>query len=219
MNTVLRRKPVLQRPVLVLNKSWIAVAVVSVQKAIYLLNKKEDDGQPKARVVEISPDNNGASLYDWADWADWSQMVFDELKQEDPKIRTVRQDYKVPEIIVLTRHNKMPQQRVNFSRRTIHRRDGFRCQYCNKKTEELTIDHIIPRSQGGPTTWENCVCCCVECNSKKANRTPEEANMVLLSVPVKPKFTLPAAKYRIKSWEAVLGAAYWEVELTNDNKD
>ncbi|MFX7620976.1 HNH endonuclease signature motif containing protein, partial [Acinetobacter baumannii] len=81
----------------------------------------------------------------------------------------------MPEIILLSKYDKLPAQRVHFSRRTLYHRDNNTCQYCSKKfsTSDLNIDHVLPRSQGGRSSWENCVLACFKCNSKKANRTPE----------------------------------------------
>lgn len=82
---------------------------------------------------------------------------------------------RVPEVIVLTSYDRLPSNAVTFSRRNIFKRDRFTCQYCGKQpgSEELTIDHVLPRAQGGTSTWENCVLACIECNAKKADRTPD----------------------------------------------
>ena len=82
-------------------------------------------------------------------------------------------------------------------------------------TAELTIDHIVPRSQGGLTTWENCVLACVSCNARKANRTPEQAGMKLRRAPArpawKPHYDAPAV--RVASWSRFLSEAYWNVSI------
>ncbi|MFZ9098645.1 MAG: HNH endonuclease, partial [Burkholderiaceae bacterium] len=77
---------------------------------------------------------------------------------------------------------------AKFIRRNIFARDGSRCQYCGKRfpTSELSIDHVVPRSQGGKTTWTNVVTACRGCNHRKGNRTPEQARMPLLYVPYVP---------------------------------
>src|SRR5271157_1987184 len=81
---------------------------------------------------------------------------------------------------------------VKFSRINVFTRDGFRCQYCgeSKKMTDLNYDHLVPRQQGGRTVWENIVTACYPCNSRKANRTPEQAGMKVRRRPYKPK-TLP----------------------------
>ena len=76
--------------------------------------------------------------------------------------------------------------KVPFSKRNIIVRDGEKCMYCGKEGGRLTIDHIIPKSKGGKTTWENCISSCKECNSKKADRTPSKAGMHLIKRPYQP---------------------------------
>lgn len=101
-------------------------------------------------------------------------------------------DVKVPAVAVLNRPVKMVKSGIKFSKINMCLRDKFRCQYCGERfaVSLLNYDHVVPRAQGGKTTWTNIVMSCYPCNSKKADRTPEQAGMVLLTVPVKPK-TLP----------------------------
>ena len=91
-------------------------------------------------------------------------------------------------MLALARYDRLPTQAVAFSRRNIFKRDRFTCQFCGRQpgSEELTIDHVVPRSRGGTSTWENCVLACVPCNARKANRTPEQAGMKLRRAPVRP---------------------------------
>jgi 5-methylcytosine-specific restriction endonuclease McrA len=106
---------------------------------------------------------------------------------------------------------------VTFSRRNVFKRDRFRCQYCRKRceSEDLTIDHVVPRSQGGTSCWMNCVLACIECNKRKADRTPEQAAMPLYKQPVQPQWkpVYAARGPRIDSWAKFLSEAYWNVEL------
>ena len=115
----------------------------------------------------------------------------------DRTIRGVERTYPMPSVVRLLRHFKRDKQRLRFSRVNIYVRDKFTCQYCGKKmmTEDLTFDHVVPRKQGGVTSWENIVTACVKCNLTKGPRTPAEANMPLLSRPVKPYY-LPAIMVR-----------------------
>ncbi len=225
------------RKVLVLNKHWTPVAVVPMKRAIKLATTNyEGTDVVKANVVgfEFDPVENAIKNFASYSWADWAAM---RPKEDEPCIRGVKENYRVPEILVLHRYDRMPQQRVHFSRKTLYKRDNQTCQYCGCKpgTEELTIDHIIPRAQGGQTTWTNCVIACTECNAQKADKRPEQAfkpadpkkrakwkgpsPMRLLSQPYKPKFTLFKSDYRVKSWESFLGVMYWSVELDNDNAE
>jgi 5-methylcytosine-specific restriction endonuclease McrA len=123
----------------------------------------------------------------------------------------------VPEVLTLTRHDRPRHNAVTFCRRNVFKRDHQTCQYCGARpgTEELTIDHVVPRAQGGLTNWENCVLACVPCNARKANRTPEQAGMKLRRHPTRPawKPLYDASTVRIASWSRFLSEAYWNVEL------
>lgn len=197
----------LQQPVLVLNKGWTPVGTVSLQRAIIMLFSRYEDGAPKAKIID--PES-----YATFTWEDWSKL---RVRIDDQVLKAANMKLKCPEVIMLTRYDKFPEPKSHFNRRTLYKRDHYMCQYCKCKpgTEELTIDHVLPRSRGGQTSWENCVLACVECNARKANRTPDEANMILHTVPKKPKANLFRADLikPIKSWQSFLGIAYWEVPL------
>ena len=199
-------KSVNRHPVLVLNKLWMAVNVVNMRRAMTLLAKE------KARVV--LPDEDFATFT----WDDWSQM---KPAEGEDSIKSFYENLRLPEIIVLNDYDKNPNRHVKFSRQAIWRRDSYTCQYCGGKPGpgELNVDHVIPRAQGGLTTWENCVLSCIPCNSRKDNRTPEQAHMKLLKKPVKPKFAPFKHERRVapKSWSHFVSTAYWEVEMFNDN--
>ena len=99
--------------------------------------------------------------------------------------RTV--SFLIPKVIRLVDYIKQLRRYVvTFTKRNILMRDGFRCQYCDTRSPKLTIDHVLPSSRGGKTEFDNCVAACIECNNKKANKTPDEAGMKLLSKPHKP---------------------------------
>ncbi len=106
---------------------------------------------------------------------------------EGEYIRSSLNLYEIPSIIRLKNYVKVPHRKVALSRVNIFRRDGERCVYCGT-TKNLTLDHVIPRSKGGVDSWENLVTACHSCNSKKGNRTPEEAGMPLLQKPFKPSY-------------------------------
>ncbi|RPI90689.1 MAG: HNH endonuclease, partial [Planctomycetaceae bacterium] len=147
-------------------------------------------------------------------WADWARL----MPQDDELfVQAVTFKVRVPEIITLTAYDRVPRNSVAFSRRNIFRRDQYSCQYCGAEpgSEELTIDHVLPRSRGGTSTWENCVLACLDCNARKANRTPAEARMPLRKPPVRPAWQPMYAwsKVRIASWSQFLSEAYWNVEL------
>lgn len=116
----------------------------------------------------------------------------------DRTIQGVDRKHPMPSVVRLVRTFKRDKIRIKFSRLNIYARDGFVCQYCRARlpTEDLTFDHVVPRSRGGKTTWENIVTCCIACNTAKANRTPAEAGLVLAARPRKPKY-LPAVMVKI----------------------
>lgn len=191
----------MNRQVLVLNKSWQAIHVSSLSHAI----SKVWLGH--AKIV----DPEDYQMYEWEDWASLKP------NDNDYVIRGGRIQIKAPEVIVLTSFDRLVNAGVTFNRRNVYIRDKQTCQYCSKKlaSEDITIDHVIPRSRPeGKTAWDNCVVACVSCNSKKADRTPEQAGMILLSIPKKPKW-VPAYKKGsvLSSWEKFISAMYWNVPL------
>jgi 5-methylcytosine-specific restriction endonuclease McrA len=135
----------------------------------------------------------------------------------DEEIRSVSITIKMPSVIRLLRAVRGSKRVIKFSRINILARDGFRCQYCGVKFEmrELTYDHVVARSRGGRTTWENVVAACAPCNRKKGDRTPEEARMKLRKVPARPT-SLPISMLRFDRRDAPSAWAtwlYWKGEL------
>ncbi len=202
--------------VLVLNKMWMAIRVVDGRGAFQLLCRS------MAEVIRVDDGSyQGHTLESWGDVADTLRG----MRKADPEVahydwvRTVRADLPVPKVIRLLGYDKLPAQGVKLNRRNIFARDKNLCQYCGGSfpTSELSLDHVVPRSQGGGTSWENLVCSCVKCNSRKGGRTPKQAHMPLITVPVKPRrnpvlsVRVGSAKYA--SWKAFLDNAYWSVEL------
>jgi len=103
-------------------------------------------------------------------------------------IHSVSTSMPLPSIVRLSRMISAPRKRVLLNRKNILKRDNHRCQYCGTSEGPITIDHILPRKRGGEDTWENLICACMRCNTKKGNRTPREAGMHLLSLPRKPGY-------------------------------
>jgi len=113
-------------------------------------------------------------------------------------IQTANYNFPVPSVIRLAYWIKRPWLQPKLTRIEIFNRDGYTCQYCGKETRQLTLDHVIPRHQGGQHTWENVVSACVFCNRHKAGRTPEQAGMRLLRSPFPPRrnfFVLTPCRY------------------------
>jgi 5-methylcytosine-specific restriction endonuclease McrA len=200
---------VLQRPTLVLNRHWQPVRVTTVARALVQV------WNATARVI----DPVDYRLYTWADWSALRPRA-DEAAITTPRLRL-----RVPEVVTLTTYDRLPILTVPFNRRNVFQRDRYACQYCGARpgSVELTIDHVVPRSQGGVSSWENCVLACVTCNRHKANRTPEQAGLSLRTKPVRPRWQPLYALGRVRidnracstrAWSQFLSAAYWHVELT-----
>lgn len=132
------------------------------------------------------------------------------IEEYDHNIRSVSLVVKAPAVVRLLRYFRQGRRAPPLSRGNILARDNFTCQYCAKELppKEATLDHVVPRSQGGRTTWENIVCCCAACNRKKGGRTPKEARMMLLTQPVRPEW-LPVLHIKLhgqvpNSWHTFL---------------
>ncbi len=188
-------KEPLDRATLVLNRSWTAVNVTTVRRAICLVYSGH------ARV--ISPET--FKTYDFETW------VHNGENGNHFYFKTVTLKIRVPEVILLLTYDSVPAKDVPFSRKNIYKRDNYTCQYCGKKykAEDLTIDHVVPRSRGGKTTWENCVLACIWCNIKKGDRTLKEAGMRLLRKPSRPKWStgvILAKENLPSSWKSFISS-------------
>ena len=143
-----------------------------------------------------------------------------EKAEHDDWIRTVGAEIQIPRVIRLHTYDQVPRHAVRFNRRNLFARDGNRCQYCGDSypSTQLSFDHVVPRSRGGETNWENVVCACLKCNVKKGGRTPSQAQMKLVRKPLKPKnnpvIHIHLNHERYRSWKQFLDHAYWSVELT-----
>lgn len=204
--------------VLLLNAHYMAMRVVSARRAFTLLFKRDEQQQPVAEIVHIE-DGRYVS-YNFDDWAALSRFKHEFEPAGYDWVHTVRFAIAVPRIVRVLTFSRLPRQDVKFNRRNIFARDHNTCQYCGKRssTSELSLDHVIPRSRGGKSTWDNIVCACLRCNVRKGGRTPQEAGIHLIRTPVKPRrnpvihFKLSDDRYA--SWKQFLDTAYWDVELT-----
>jgi 5-methylcytosine-specific restriction endonuclease McrA len=200
----------LHHHVLVLNRLWQAVNVCSVRRALSLVFEGH------AEVV-LDTEDGSFQTYNFREWQDISRQ-----KPHPECISTVSFRIRIPRVILLLIYDRMPKKEVKFTRHNIFERDKNTCQYCGEVFErkDLNLDHVIPRDRGGPTSWENIVCSCIPCNTKKANHTPSEAGLHLIRKPKKPKwrpfmqvsFTLN----QHESWKHFIDLAYWNVELGED---
>ncbi len=186
---------ILSEPTLVLNKSWLPIRVCSVRRALTLVFKE------LACVI-----GENYAVYDFSAWLGL------QVENGKPCIHTVSIRLPVPEVIVLRRCDRFVRPRVVFSRRNLYRRDRHTCQYCGERhsVDELSIDHVTPRSLGGSSNWTNCVVACVRCNSRKGNRRPEQVGMKTIRPPVEPPPQM-ALTYQLgnrkASWEHFVGPA------------
>ena len=192
----------LNDPALVLNRSWVAISTTTVRKALTLVYRGV------AKVIQ--PETY--ELHDFESWADLR------VARGQPCIQTVRLSLKVPEVILLPDHDRVPRRAVPFSRRNLYRRDGMRCQYCGTRfsTQDLSIDHVVPRSRGGRTSWTNCVLACIQCNVRKGSRLLDEAGMRLIKTPRRPPWSpciSVTVTRRRASWEKFVSEQYWNVAL------
>jgi len=206
---------------LVLNKNWMPVNVIPVHKAIMKVFAD--------RAVFL--DVETFQTYDFECWVvNWDDAIRAAKIESDKVIRAVDFGLFKPEVIVSSEYDglgyKLGRRKPKFSRTNLYRRDRNTCQYCGHKhkTEDLTMDHVMPKEQGGETTWTNIVLACIPCNQKKRNRTPEQAHMRLIREPRQPKpedlrlNPMERLKRKIgsktpKTWEQFLGKMYMNVEL------
>jgi len=197
----------LNQQVLVLNRLWQAVNICTARRALTLLF------QGHAQVV-LGTNDGEFRTFDFCEWHDFSQQ-----EPHPESIHAVSFRIRVPRVIMLLIFDRLPKKEVKFTRLNIFERDKNTCQYCGQPFErkDLNLDHVIPRDRGGPTTWENIVCSCIRCNTRKANRTPQEAGMHLIRKPKRPKWR-PFVQVNLglqyhESWKHFLDLAYWNVEI------
>lgn len=191
--------------VLVLNRSYFPVHVTTLKRAFCMLY------QGVARAID-----NEYKTFDFKSWSELSAAAHDET------IGLVGRVVRVPRVVVLVAYDRMPKRGVRFSRMNILLRDRHTCQYCGKKflRSNLNLDHVVPRSQGGVTSWENVVASCHDCNRKKGGLTPKEAGMKLIHQPFKPSSVpflgLTRQSIRYEEWKPFVNFvdfSYWNAEL------
>lgn len=183
----------LRSPVLVLNRNYQPVRITDAKQGFAMLF------HGRARALD--------ALYEPYDFAAWASR---RPQDGDEAIRTPRGPICVPRVLLLNEYNRVPRAPLRLSRRHVYMRDGYTCQYCGKKpgVKELNLDHVLPRSRGGRSSWENLVTSCRPCNLRKGWSTPDEAGMRLSRRPVRPSWsmalTLAAQRRRFVEWEPFL---------------
>jgi 5-methylcytosine-specific restriction endonuclease McrA len=196
---------VLNSKVLVLNRSYLPVHVTSVKRAFALLY------QGVARAVD--------EHYRTFDFASWRDLA---VEMHHERVGIIGGLMRVPRVLLLVAYERVPKRHVRFSRFNIYARDNNTCQYCGRRLPrtDLNLDHVIPRSRGGTSTWENVVCSCHGCNRRKGGRTPEEARMLLIRKPERPHWTpFSSEMFSLRNYRewmpflTTIDSAYWNAEL------
>jgi 5-methylcytosine-specific restriction endonuclease McrA len=185
----------LRSPVLVLNRSYAPVRITDAKQGFSMLYL----GRARALDARYEP-------YDFEAWAQRTPNEHDEA------IGTPSGAICIPRVLLLLGYNRVPRAPLRLSRRHVYMRDDFACQYCGGSpgVKDLNLDHVLPRSRGGRSTWENLVTSCRSCNLRKGWSTPEECGMRLLKTPVRPSWSmalsLAAQRRRFVEWEPFLDA-------------
>lgn len=189
--------------VLVLNRNWIAVHICDARRALVLLY------QNLARAV-----TEDYETLNFDSWRDLSRFA-----RDSEVVHTPCYPLMIPQVIKLISYNRFPPLRVKFSRRNIYLRDRNQCQYCGARPprEEMTIDHVVPRSRGGKTVWGNVVLACSVCNARKGNQSPRECGISVIRKPRKPHWLLGTRlEFNPENrpfWQKFIDEAYWNVAL------
>ena len=183
--------------VLVLNRHWQAIDVKTPAETFSMLV----NGSATALDIHLDEELRPVT------WEEWITLP---VRIGDYAVGTVRGGIRVPTVIVLARFDKVPKRRPKFCARAIWERDGGVCQYTGRQLEphEGNIDHVIPRSRGGKSTWDNCVLAHRDVNSRKGSRLPHEAGLTLRSRPGVPRL-MPATRlirnsHGVQDWERFL---------------
>lgn len=208
--------------VLKLNKNWMPIDVIDAIDALQKVFNR------RALCIDIET----FGVFDFDGWIDnWDSAIRMSKVAESQVVRSNGLSVRLPDVIVCTEYRGFGfkvdmRHRPSFSRRNLYLRDRNTCQFCGKKlpTEELTMDHVVPKSKGGLVCWTNIVLACVSCNSKKSNKSLQGAGMKLIRPPFEPKpedlKLSPFERLKIKmgrnvptTWEHFLGKAYWTATL------
>jgi len=185
----------LSAPVLVLNRNFAPVRITTARQAFTLLFL----GRARALDARFEP-------HTWDDW------VRHEPSTTEETIGTPRGPVRVPRVLLLTNYGRVPSAPLRLSRRNIFLRDSFTCQYCGERphVRELNLDHVLPKSRGGKSTWDNLVTSCRDCNLEKGYRLPDECGMTLRMRPTRPGWStalrMAAPSQRYPEWTPFLGA-------------
>ena len=191
--------------VLVTNRAYCAV---NVAPARVVFGRLFND---QCRVVY-------GDKFQTATYQQWREMSYG--YEGDDVVRTPSYQMRVPSVVMLPKFDRLPTKEVRYTRSNIYNRDGYCCQYCGERfsKDDLNLDHVIPRDHGGESNWENIVCSCIECNTRKANRTPAQAGMRLIKLPKRPMWR-PFVSVRLEKiakpeWQKFMDFAGWDVHVS-----
>lgn len=193
--------------VLILNRNFCAIQFTSWERALTLLYLD------RAMVVDEE-----YRTYGFQDWLQLSRTI-----RQNPAgfVSTPKLKIAIPEVIALRFFGEVPQHEVPFTRRNIYQHYGNKCCYCGRRfpPSELNLDHIVPRSRGGRTDWENIVTACIPCNLRKGDRLPWEVGMQMRIRPSKPHSQaalslIVRSPFSVRrSWQRFIDSAYWDSRL------
>lgn len=197
----------LSHDVLVLNRNWAALRVITAAEALADLF-----------VGRVEAVDENYRAYNFASWHELSEYAHRFEPEGRNFVKTVTSAVLVPSVVRLLRFDHIRRRSVRLSRKNVYLRDNYTCQYTGRKlpASRLNLDHVIPTSRGGKTTWENLVCCCVEVNMIKGNKTPREAGLKLIRQPKRPDPTellFRSHRFRHDTWKHFVDTAYWNTEL------
>lgn len=183
--------------VLVLNRNWHALTATSPAEVLGAMMNDQATGL----------DIQGPDWMVPLNWADWQKLP---IREGDTAIGTTHGKIRIPTVVILSNFDRVPRKRLKFGLQGLFERDGGRCQYTGRKLtlSEANVDHVLPSSRGGETSWENCVLSDRDVNNKKADRTPREAGLKLLRDPQRPP-EMPIThfiknKHQIDDWQIFL---------------
>ena len=202
---IVKKQPVVNRRLLVINKNYQAITTCTLKVAF------------NESAVIVLPPCDEFPIWQELDWSEWAKL---EPKEGETVLQAVSRAFRVPEIIRTIGYGGLHCKNQKLTRRGLFKRDNYCCCYCGKMAgrdddfSSFSIDHIVPLAQNGKTEWTNVCLSCCECNTKKRDRTPEEAGMKLLKKPTIPEFdVLQGRTIRLDSWNNFLSDCYHEVEL------
>lgn len=203
----------LQSRVLKLNKSYTPIDIITAKDAFV------DVYTQKSEIVDV--EGGTYVSYDFESWAEISELKheLEQFGEFDEWIFTSSLTIQIPRVIRSLSYSKVWREGPRLSRKAIYQRDHNMCQYCGKKlsTKELTLDHVLPLAQGGRTSWTNLVVACFPCNNRKGDKTPDQANMLLIRKPFKPKVDMTLYGHtqhpKYSTWRNFISDVYWNVEL------